>query len=288
MNALKDWDEAYLDRQFVQGKLRESQSLEYKASAALGKQSTEKSELCKDVSAFANAGGGMIIYGIAENNHDPVGIDSGVDATVYNREWIENVLTTGVQPKIEQLEIAAIDLPSKGKDRVAFVIRIGQATAMAPHQNVSDHKYYRRHNFKAEPMHDYEVRDAMRRSIAYGRKFGLAWSLVVEIRRLRAAAGERHKMSGSDYFPRTTFMIAVSGELRGAGEAVIFLEKSDRKAVAELVHEIDEYNSIIETVDPGQRENARLTEPLKRKLYEIELRARDIAGKLEKIIDEYP
>ena len=203
-------------------------------------------------------------------------------------ETVENVLTTGVQPKIEQLEIAAIDLPSKGKDRVAFTIRIGQATAMAPHQNVSDHKYYRRHNFKAEPMHDYEVRDAMRRSIAYGRKFGLAWSLVVEIRRLRAAAGERHKMSGSDYFPRMTLMIAVSGELRGAGEAVIFLEKSDRKALAELVREIDEYNSIIETVDPGQRENARLTEPLKRKLYEIELRARDIAGKLEKVIDEYP
>ena|ERR1700757_588681 len=29
-------DEAYLDRQFVQGGLQESQSLEYKASAALG------------------------------------------------------------------------------------------------------------------------------------------------------------------------------------------------------------------------------------------------------------
>ncbi len=288
MRELKDWDEAYLDRQFVQGKLRESQSLEYKASAALGKQSAEKSELCKDVSAFANAGGGMIIYGIAENNHDPAGIDGCVDATIYNGEWIENVLTTGVKPKIEQLEIAAIDLPSKGKDRVAFAVRIGQAMAMAPHQNASDSKYYRRHNFKAEPMQDNEVRDAMRRSIAYGRKFGLAWSLVVEVRRLRAAAGERHKMPGNDYIPRTSLMIAVSPEFRGAGEAVIFLEKPDRKMLAELVREIDEYNSIIETVDQGQRENARLSDALKRKLSEIETRANDIADKLEKIIDEYP
>jgi predicted HTH transcriptional regulator len=202
MRVLAEWDEDYLDQQFVQGGLRESRTLEYKASTALGKQSADKSELCKDVSAFANAGGGMIIYGIAENNHDPTGIDQGVDASVFNREWIENVLTTGVQPKLEHLEIAAIDLPSKGTDRVAFVIRIGQATALAPHQNVSDNKYYRRHDFKAEPMHDNEVRDAMRRSIAYGRKFGLAWNLLVEVRRLRAAAGERHAMPGNDHVPR--------------------------------------------------------------------------------------
>jgi Putative DNA-binding domain len=281
-------DEAYLDRQFVQGGLQESQSLEYKASAALGRQSADRSELCKDVSAFANAGGGMVIYGIAEHKHDPTGIDQGVDSTVFNKEWIENVLTTGVQPKLEHLEIAVVDLPSKGKDRVAFVIRIGQATALAPHQNVSDNKYYRRHNFKAEPMQDNEVRDAMRRSIAFGRKFGLAWSLLVEVSRSRAAAGERHAMPGNDHVPRSSLLIGVSNDLRSAGEAVIFLDKSDRNALAELVREIDEYNSTIETVDQGQSANARLTDRLRRKLYEVEARARDLADKLERIIDEYP
>jgi hypothetical protein len=35
MRALDKWDERYLDEQFVQGKLRASQSLEYKASGAL-------------------------------------------------------------------------------------------------------------------------------------------------------------------------------------------------------------------------------------------------------------
>jgi hypothetical protein len=47
-------------------------------------------------------------------------------------EWIENVLTTGVQPKLEHLEIVAVDLPSKGKDRVAFVIRIGHPFHQMP------------------------------------------------------------------------------------------------------------------------------------------------------------
>jgi hypothetical protein len=31
-------------------------------------------------------------------------------------------------------------------------------------------------------MEDYEVRDLMRRSIQYGRKFGAAWELDVEVR----------------------------------------------------------------------------------------------------------
>jgi hypothetical protein len=83
-------------------------------------------------------------------------------------------------------------------------------------------------------------------------------------------------------------LIAVSNDFRGAGEAVIFLDRGDRKALSELIREIDEYNSTIETVDQGQRGNARLTDALRRKLFEIEARARDIVGKLERIIDEYP
>ena len=287
MKPLQEWDEAFLDRHFVQGKIQESNALDYKNSASLGKQSAERSELCKDTSAFANAGGGMIIYGINENKHDPTGIDQGVDITAITKEYVEDVLTSNIRPKIEDLEIKIVPLPSKGANRAAVVLRIGQATALAPHQNELDNKYYRRHNFKSEPMRDHEVRDAMRRSIAFGRQFGLAWNIQVEVRRLRVAAAERRAIPGSDYVPRTTLSISVSNDLRSSGEAVIFLRKNDRKTLAELVKEVDEYNSIIETVDQGQREKARLTESLKQKLYEIELRAQDIAAKLEVIVDSY-
>lgn len=287
MKLLQDWDEAFIDRHFVQGKIQESNALDYKDSRSLGKQSPERAELCKDTSAFANAGGGTIIYGVTENKHEPTGIDQGVDITAITKEYIEDVLTSNIRPKIEDLEIKIVPLPSKGENRVAVVLRIGQATALAPHQNELDNKYYRRHNFKSEPMRDHEVRDAMRRSIAFGRKFGLAWNILVEVRRLRAAAAERHAMPGNDHVPRTTLAISVSNDLRASGEAVIFLEKRDRKELADLVKEVDEYNSIIETVDQGQRGDARLTQSLRRKLYEMELRARDIAGKLETIIDSY-
>jgi predicted HTH transcriptional regulator len=285
MKRLQDWDEAFLDQHFVKGKIQESNALDYKNSRSLSKSDTN--ELCKDTSAFANAGGGMIIYGIAEDKHEPTEIDQGTDRTAITKEWIEDILTSNIRPKIEDLEIVMVPLPSKGPNQVAVVLRMGQATAMAPHQNEKDNKYYRRHNFKSEPMRDHEVRDAMRRSIAFGRKFGLAWNILVEVRRLRAAAAERRAMPGNDHVPRTTLIIGVSNDLRASGEAVIFLEKKDRKTLSVLVTEVDAYNSIIETVDQGQRENARLTEPLKRKLYEIELKAGEIASKLEAIIDSY-
>lgn len=285
MKPTNDWDEAFLDQHFVKGKIPESNALDYKDSRSLTKADTK--ELCKDTSAFANAGGGMIIYGIREDKHDPVEIDEGVDRTSITKEWIEDILTSNIRPKIEDLEIVMVPLPSKGANKVAVVLRMGQANAMAPHQNEKDNKYYRHHNFKSEPMRDHEVRDAMRRSVAFGRKFGLAWNIHVEVRRLQAAAAERYSLQGSDYLPRITLAIGVSNDLRASGEAVIYLEKGLRKSIATLVNEVDSYNSIIETVDPGQRENARLTEPLKRKLYEIELRARDIAAALEKITDSY-
>src|SRR6185437_3463210 len=116
----------------------------------LSKQSPEIKELCKDASAFANSGGGMIIYGIAENKHEPTGIDQGIDKTAMTKEWIENILTSNIHPKIENLEIMTVPLPSKGANQVAVVLRMGAATALAPHQNELDNKYYRRHNFKSE------------------------------------------------------------------------------------------------------------------------------------------
>ncbi len=233
---------------------------------------------------FANAGGGMIIYGIAENNHDPVGIDNGVDATVYNREWIENVLTTGVQPKIEQLEITAIDLPSSARPRCVCHPdrtgnRDGPTSERGRSQVLPPAQLQRRSRCTT-------TSEMPQRRLGGSLGWHGAWLSKLLACGLRPANVSR--MSGSDYFPRTTFMIAVSGELRGAGEAVIFLEKSDRKALAELVREIDEYNSVIETVDPGQRENACLDgSPGSESSTRLNFGHEILPASSEKIIDEY-
>src|ERR1700674_1541917 len=87
------------------GNLRESLHLEYKASPAIDrKQDKTKLEMARDVSAFANADGGQIVYGMTEKDHEPAGLDAGFDPKEYPEIWFEQVLQQHVTPTIEGLK----------------------------------------------------------------------------------------------------------------------------------------------------------------------------------------
>ena len=139
----------------------ESLTLEFKRSDSLRNSDSVKTELSKDVSAMANSAGGRIIYGIEENNHVPQGLDQGSDDTQINREWLEQVINSRIHPKIEGLIITPI--PSNIQGYTYYVLDIPQATSRAPHQ-AHDKRYYKRYNFQAVAMEDYEVRDTLRRT----------------------------------------------------------------------------------------------------------------------------
>ncbi len=136
----------------------ESLTLDYKASPSLGKDSRQRDELCKDVTAFANSAGGQIVYGMEEDKNFPTKLDDGADPSI-TKEWIEQVIDSRVQPRIDGLVITPIQL-AKG---FGFVLTIPQATSRAPHQ-APDKKYYKRQNFQSLPMEDYEIRDTLRRA----------------------------------------------------------------------------------------------------------------------------
>lgn len=143
------------------GNIKESLTLEYKASPAIDKRDDNKKlEMARDVSAFANAEGGQIVYGMTESDHEPAGLDDGIDEKGYPEIWFEQVLQQHITPPIFGLRIRHIPL---AKSRVAVVIDV-PATKGDPHQ-VSDGRYYRRHNHNRLPMEHYEVRDAMRRTV---------------------------------------------------------------------------------------------------------------------------
>ena len=116
--------------------------------------------MARDVCAFANADGGQIVYGMIEHNHEPAGLDNGLTGSIYPEIWFEQVLQQHITPPIPGLRIRHVPLK---KPMVAVVIDV-PATKADPHQ-VSDGRYYRRHNFNRLFMEHYEVRDAMRRSV---------------------------------------------------------------------------------------------------------------------------
>jgi hypothetical protein len=147
-------------QRLVDEALEESLTLDYKASPALSRDGKAPDELCKDVTALANSAGGQIVYGIEEDKvtRKPNCVDDGVDDRKITREWIE-ILNSRVQPRMNGVQTARIDM---GNGKFGYVISVSQ-TQTGPHQ-APDGKYYKRFDLQSVPMHDYEIRDVMRRS----------------------------------------------------------------------------------------------------------------------------
>jgi hypothetical protein len=286
LNPVSEWDEAYLE-QLINLGVQESLTLEFKRSAALGKGDKEKNDISKDVSAFANSAGGVLVYGMIEDKHTASMIDVGVDRNILTKEWLESVIKSRIKPVVESVEIKQVTLPSKGKDMVAYAVEVSPATDRAPHQ-AFDHRYYKRFNFESTPMEDYEVRDLMRRSIEYQKVFGVAWDLLAEIRRIYSRSVELSKLPSGPYLPRKSLQIAVSDALRTSGVAIITLPKEVRQKTARLINVVDEYNSIVEMADSGQGERARLTDKLRGQLAETIELGNAIASGLTGILKDEP
>jgi len=146
----------------ITGAVEESISLDYKHGAALARDDKSRDEITKDVSAFANSAGGIIIYGIAEgatstSKHVPTAFAS-VDRTQFSKEWLEQIIQR-IQPHIAGVEIVPVSLSTR-PNAVAYVVSIPPGDTA---YQAADKRYYKRFNFMAVPMEDYEVRDVMNR-----------------------------------------------------------------------------------------------------------------------------
>jgi hypothetical protein len=141
--------------------VQENARLEYKDSRALdfSGSSKHKAEFAKDVSAMANSDGGVIIYGIVENDHIPTALDEGIAHEGRTRERLEDLIVGNIRPR-PRFEIIPIPVSD---DKSAFVVAIERSDR--PHQNTIDKRYYKRFNFSAHPMEDYEIEDVRGRRL---------------------------------------------------------------------------------------------------------------------------
>src|SRR5690606_27296901 len=83
-------------QELIQQKIQENMFLDYKQIDSLGKSDGKKKEISKDISSFANSGGGTLIYGVVEDGQIPTKIDEGVNPKEIDKEWLENVITTNI------------------------------------------------------------------------------------------------------------------------------------------------------------------------------------------------
>jgi hypothetical protein len=138
--------------------IQESLHLDYKEARAVGKTSKQKADFGKDVSAFANSDGGVLIYGIQEKGHLPVAI-TGIDHSQYTREFIEQTIRTNISQPTPNFTV--VQIPIDKKESVYSVMV--EKSYGTPHQCKEDKKFYRRHNFESVPMESYEINDVRNR-----------------------------------------------------------------------------------------------------------------------------
>ena len=139
----------------IDNEAEESVYLDFKAAGSLSKDDKKKAEIAKDVSAFANSDGGIIVYGIEEQEHKAHAL-SYIDGNTYTKEWLEQVIQDNIQRRIEGLEIFPIR-DNGDITKSIYIVKIPRSSN-TPHMS-ADKCYYKRNNFRSVKMEEYEVRD---------------------------------------------------------------------------------------------------------------------------------
>ncbi len=173
MRPVREWDEEYI----LGLPIGEFDWFEAKGRKALDltlpnvKESEILQPISKALAAFANSGGGALVYGVA-NATSTTGqrfVDDGGVATKSPkgdvREWLENVLPHLVEFPLTTFNVYAI-LPKSSTSqiqpgRALYVIDIPDS-AHAPHQ-ANDYRYYIRAGGKSVPIGHRLVADIMGR-----------------------------------------------------------------------------------------------------------------------------
>lgn len=136
----------------------ESNELEFKSSGSLDRRNPQcKEEISKDVSAFANSAGGVIVYGIEEGKNRKAKGLSFIDGETYTQEWLDQIVNAKIQRRINGFRIDPIRIDGDIKKTI-YAITIPESDNV-PHM-AADGKYYRRSNATTVRMDEYEVRHA--------------------------------------------------------------------------------------------------------------------------------
>lgn len=158
MNDFFEKDEYTIEdiQGLITNHIEESLNLDFKAAGALHSSDSKKKEIAKDVSAMANSAGGIIVYGITEQNHVASEV-SFIDGNTYTKEWLEHVINTNIHRRIPGLRIFPVRNQNNAAESM-YIVRVPESS-LAPHMT-SDKRYYKRYNFESVPMEEHEIRAA--------------------------------------------------------------------------------------------------------------------------------
>jgi len=134
----------------------ESKTIDYKEELHV-EQRDDKKEFLADVSSFANASGGLIIYGVAEDRGIPTAISglqvTDIDATILR---LDSMIQDSIEPRIPGLGIQSVTL-SNGN--AVIIVRIPKSWAQ-PHMVKASSRFFSRNSAGKYPLDVSQIRAA--------------------------------------------------------------------------------------------------------------------------------
>lgn len=158
----------------VDNRVPEGKTIEYKESLPLDDYESKR-EFLADVSSFANAAGGHLIYGIREESGEPVE-PCGLQSINADNEILrlENLIRDSIEPRIPGVSMRAVPLQTA---EVAIIIRIPRSWALPHVVRFQKHwRFYSRNSAGKYPLDVSELRAA----------FALSETTAERIRNFRA------------------------------------------------------------------------------------------------------
>lgn len=131
---------------------REGYHLDYKGE--FSNLDKAKKELAKDVSAFANTGGGYLIIGV-DKKYNIVGVDKVVQNKDID-EWINQTVNSNIEPQVFYYDPKLIHIA--GGEKVLVVIHIPESTRK-PHIVTEWNNYHIRLNDSSKTANHNQIRD---------------------------------------------------------------------------------------------------------------------------------
>lgn len=156
-------------QRLVANSVPESLHLDYKRELKL-EDRDEKKEFLRDLTALANAEGGLIVYGIDEDRDGagkPTGMPRVVDGiSMPNRDafvlGVEHIIKDGIDERLPSYQLSTVPIAG---DRCVLMIRV-PPSLRAPHMVTlgGERRYFMRGNSGRQDMSTAQVRDAVLRT----------------------------------------------------------------------------------------------------------------------------
>lgn len=146
-------------QRLIADRVQEGAHIDFKRELPAAWDSSAKHELLADVTAFANSGGGDIVYGVNENESAEASaicplVLASVDQEVRR---LQDFILTLSEPRLPGVQVQAVSVSEGGKEGHVLVVRVPQSWA-SPHRVKTNQHFYVREGLRKRPLDVPELR----------------------------------------------------------------------------------------------------------------------------------